>query len=445
MRRIRTITALIAIALLATACGSSGGDDTVTGALAVTPDDGAPDEVGDAAVDAAGDADPVDLADPNGTALILAEADAAIEAVRADCVERGDQVSDLQGEPLDDTIFEGPSLVCARLAGVNLAGAFVGTAASDEFDADGAGRLDLSGADLSGADLRDARLSVDAVGTSFVGADLRGADLTDSDLRGADFTGANLVGSTMTAAPNGLARATFLDATMGCNVLIAGPGVILTGVTVQDECVLTDEGGDEADFGRDDSRPWGPAFWTQMTLRGNLDESRMEQFDFSDVIVEARTFRGADLTQALLTDDEDGGLGVWPSGTDFTGATLVGADLSGTGFHDAVFDGADLSGAFLVETYFRGVSADGANLTGADLFEFWAQRTSLRAAVLTGADLSGGLLDRVDLSDADLTDTVRERLELTEVVCPSGVATVGNVGSCDVGDNFDLSAGSADG
>ena len=83
--------------------------------------------------------------------------------------------------------------------------------------------------------------------------------------------------------------------------------------------------------------------------------------------------------------------------------------------------------------------------TGADLFEFWAQRTSLRASVLTGADLSGGLLDRVDLSDADLTDTNRERLELTEVVCPSGVATVGNVGSCDVGGNFDLSAGSTEG
>ncbi len=444
MRRIRTIAALVALICLAAACGSSDGDATVSGALAVTPDDGAADPVADAAVEAA-DADAVDGADPNGTALILAEADAAIEAVRADCAERGDQVSDLQGEPLDDSIFDGPSLVCARLAGVNLAGAFVGTADSDEFDADGAGRLDLSGADLSGADLRDARLSVDAVGASFAGADLRGADLTDSDLRGADFSGANLVGSTMTAAPDGLARASFVDAIMGCNVLHAGPGVILTGVTVQDECDLGGASGDEAEFGRDDSRPWGPAFWTQMTLRGNLDESRMEAFDFSDVIVEARTFRNADLTGAFLTDTEDGGLGVWPGGSDFTGAVMVGADLSGTGFHDAVFDGADLTGALLVETYFRGVSAESAVMTGADLFEFWAQRSSLRAADLTGADLSGALLDRVDLSDADLTDTARDQLELTEVVCPSGVATVGNVGSCDVGGNFDLSAGSDEG
>ncbi|MEM8902701.1 MAG: pentapeptide repeat-containing protein [Actinomycetota bacterium] len=441
MNRIRTITALIAVALLAVACGSSDGDDsTEPVAFAVAPE-GTTDAP--AAPDAP--AGEIDAADATGTAAVLAEADADIQAVRDDCAERGDQVSDLQGEPLDETIFDGPSLVCARLTGVNLAGAFLGTADSDEFDADGAGRLDLSGADLTGADLRDARLSIDAVGASFVNADLRGADFTDSDLRGADFTGADLTGSTMTAAPAGLTRASFLDATMGCNVLIAGPGVILTGVVVQEECDFSDDGGETADFGRDDSRPWGPAFWNQMTLGGVLDESRMEGFDFSDVIVEARSFRGADLTGALLTDVEDGGLGVWPGGSDFTGAVMVGANLSGTGFHDAVFDGVDLSGASLVETYFRGVSADGAILSGADLFELWAQRTSLRAAVLVDADLSGALLDRVDLSDADLTNTIRDELELTEVVCPSGVATVGNVGSCDVGDNFDLSAGSDEG
>lgn len=433
MRQLRTIAALVALALIAAACSSADGELAEPSALVAQQGD-------DATVPA--DAIETEPAPASPTAdgtsaTVLAEADAAIEAVRADCTERGDDVSELPGEPLSEAVFDGPSLICARLAGINLADAEIGVFESDEFDAEGAGRVDLSGADLSGANLRGARLSIDAVGASFVGADLRGADLSDSDLRGADFTGANLVGSTMTSADNGLARAVFFEATMGCNVLVAAPGIDLRNLTIDDACDL---GPDDLDSGPDGSSGSDYPFWNEITLRGTLDAAIMPSFDFSEVVVEVRSYRGADLTGAQLTDEENGGAGVWPDGSDFTGANLTGASLVGTGFIGAIFDGADLTGANLTEVFFRNVSADGAVLAGASLREMWAQRTSLTAATLTDADLTDALFDRVDLTGADLFGAVRTGLELTDVVCPTGVATVDNVGSCDVGDNFELSS-----
>lgn len=439
MRLLRTIAALIALALIAAACSSAGDDVAEPRALA-TQEDGTD---GGVPVEATETESAGGTVAAGGSAVALAEADARIEAVRADCQERGDAVSDLTAEPLAEAVFDGPTLLCARLAGISLVDAQVGVFESDEFDAEGAGRVDLSGADLSGADLRGARLSIDAVGASFVGADLRGADLSDSDLRGADFTDANLVGSTMTSAPNGLARAVFFGATMGCNVLIAGPGVDLRNVVIDESCDL----GDDAlvEEGPDASPIDGDAFWNEMTLRGTLDAALMPNFDFSKAVVEVRSFVGADLTGALLTDPVNGGAGLWPEGSDFTGATLVGASFVGTGFVSTVFDGANLSGADLSSTFFRNVSADGVVLSGAILQEFWAQRTSLRGALLTEADLTDALLDRVDLGGADLSGSIRDGLELVDVVCPSGVATVDNVGSCEIGDNFELSAGETDG
>ncbi|MEM9033433.1 MAG: pentapeptide repeat-containing protein [Actinomycetota bacterium] len=442
MRQLRTIAALIALALIAAACSSADGELAEPSALA-TQEDG-----DDAVVPAEGtETEPAAAAgDPiGGSAAVLAEADAAIELVRADCAERGDAVSDLVGEPLGEAVFDGPSLICARLSGIDLADAEIGVFESDEFDADGAGRLDLSGADLSGADLRGARLSIDAVGASFVGADLRGADFADSDLRGADFSGANLVGSTMTAAENGLTRAVFFEATMGCNVLVAGPGIDLRNVFIDESCDFGSGGADEVDSGPDGSPVRDFAFWNEMTLRGTLDAALLPGFDFSQAVVEVRSYRGADMTGALLTDEENGGAGLWPDGSDFTGANLTGASLVGTGFVGAIFDGADLTGANLTEVFFRNVSADGAVFSSAVLRELWAQRTSMNGAILTEADLTDALLDRVDLTGADLFGAVRDGLELSDVVCPSGVATIDNVGSCDVGDNFDLSVGAIEG
>ncbi len=367
-----------------------------------------------------GEAGAVAVGQPGGQ--LMADAAAAVAAVRARCETTEPVV--VTDRELALTAFDGPSLACADLAGIDLSEAVVGASRSPGTDgvrgggegdvggtdAAGSGRLDLDGADLSGADLSGAHLSISAVGASFAGADLSGADLTDSDLRGADLRDTDLTGTRMTSLPGGLTSADLTGATLGCNVLVADPGIVLEGVAITTSCGDT------------------PAAWGDVVLSGDLSSARLAGFDFDDVVVYATSFAGADLRDADLSDE-----GVWPDGSDFTGADLSGADLSRTGFFDATFAGADLTGARLDETYWRDVVADEAVLADVVAIEWWAERTSLRDAVFTGAVLDDTIFDRVDLAGADMTGSSRLGVVVRDVVCPTGLATRGNVGSCDQG------------
>ncbi len=340
--------------------------------------------------------------------MAVAAAEDAVAEARAFCDDVGDQVSPLAGEDFANHVFTGPDLRCAVLTGADLRSAVIGPAATEVPSGDETARIDLSGADLSGADLSGARLSIVAVGADFSGADLRGADLLDSDLRGADFTGALLQGSQMTTLPDGLTLAVLSGATLGCNVLTVGPQVMLDGVVVDPDC------GSE------------PEYFNRITLGGVLDRSVLSGFDFTDVRVEASSFRDADLTGVVLADH-----GVWPDGSDFTGADMSGADLSGTGFHRPVFDDAFLLGADLTETYWEDADAVGVILDEATMVGFEGVRGSYVGASLVGANLDGASIERADLTGADFTDTNRLDFLSTLVVCPSGVRSVDNVGRCD--------------
>lgn len=305
-----------------------------------------------------------------------------------------------------------PDLRCADMSGIDLSGVSVGISVTDEYneatEEHEAGRVDWSGADLSGADLRFARISVKAVGADFSGADLRGADLLDSDLRGANFNGANLTGSKMTTYPDGLAAASLRGALMGCNELAAGPGVDLTNVEVDDDCLA------------------GRADWGRMTLAGNLDQADMSDFDFTNVVVLATSFRGADMQDVVVVDK-----GVFPVGADFTGADLSGADLSGTGFYDAILVDADLSGATLEDTYFSGVTGDGSLMVDVDGVGIVMEHSTFDNADFNGADLSGSVLRRVTFEGALLAGADLDGAVVVDIQCPSGALSLEELGWCE--------------
>jgi uncharacterized protein YjbI with pentapeptide repeats len=125
-------------------------------------------------------------------------------------------------------------------------------------------------------------------------------------------------------------------------------------------CILRDARLDDADF-------------TDAVLRlCDLDQARATKATFARVRLENSTargarFDGADLTGAVLTD------------TDFSRASLRGANLEGVSASGADLRGADLRGARLLDAVLTDSDLRGADLTDADL----------RGADLRGADLRG--------------------------------------------------------
>jgi uncharacterized protein YjbI with pentapeptide repeats len=393
VKHVRTLAGILVLSAVAAACSSGSTDEGPQGLRGTQDETVAAEE-----------------ATPDFSDTIQA-ADAAMAAVEADCSSRGpNEVNSLPGEDWVGHVFTGPEegLRCANLVDVDMRGAVVGPTATERTDGGEVVRIDFSGADLSGADLRDAKLSITAVGANFSGADLRGADLLDSDLRGANFSGADLRGSRMSLMPGGLTNAVLTGATIGCNVLIGGPKMMLDGVVHDTACGAQ------------------PAYYNRTTLAGVLDEATLDLFDFTDVLVQVTSFRFASLTGADLAD-----MGVWPDDTDFEGARLNGADLSGTGFFGADFTDAVLTDAVLTETYWEGVAADGADLQNASMTGFWAVRSSFQGADLGGADLSGGKIEKSDLTGADFVGTNRSEFYSTLVICPDGKASEDEVGRCD--------------
>ena len=319
-----------------------------------------------------------------------------------------------QGASIADLTFTEPpgsALRCVVFADSNLPGAEVRG-------------VDLAGADFTGADLTGATfVGANLVAADFSGAILRNVDFGRSDLRGATFTDADLVGASLGALPGSLTGVTFVRAALGCNDLTGSPEMDLTDVTVL--------GGDVDGDGELECRAAG-ATLMEMQLAGSFHQAVMPDFDFEFAVVSSTDFREADLTGANMADK-----GVWPDGSDFTDASLSGADLSRTGFFGADFGGADLSGAVLAGTYVESSTFEGALMqpegASTDLSEFRSVDNRWAGAVIRAADLTDASLLRDDLTGARFDADEPSRLDglvLTEVICPDGVPSVRTLGVC---------------
>jgi uncharacterized protein YjbI with pentapeptide repeats len=134
--------------------------------------------------------------------------------------------------------------------------------------------------------------------------------------------------------------------------------------------------------------PTAPALFDGQDLRG---------VDFGSAALGARTFRGADLTDAIFRDASI-------PRSDLTQANLTRADLSGADLYGIVATGATFVDADLRRASLQDGMLEGADLRGADLREADLSHARLASAVLAGADLRGAYLDDAVLTAADLTD-----------------------------------------
>ena len=104
--------------------------------------------------------------------------------------------------------------------------------------------------------------------------------------------------------------------------------------------------------------------------------------------------------------------------SDFMGAMLRRANLSGcylnpVHFYRADLREIDLTGTLMNRANLRGADLRGANLEGADMDSAILSGANLTGANLSGANLSRVNLDRANLTDANLTDTVFHGAALT--------------------------------
>ncbi len=181
--------------------------------------------------------------------------------------------------------------------------------------------------------------------------DFKGAVLERTDLYGTDFTAANLSGANLSAAR--LDRAVLIRTNLS--------GANLTDATILRPTIYADDKGTLTD---------APKF-------AGADLTRIHvQADLSGA-----DFRGANLTAADFSPLEarpgQGTLTTQPSNIlrscDFSGARMIGANLTRAILTFSRFTGADLhgvnfSGAELSKVDFAGADLTGADMTGADLY-----------------------------------------------------------------------------
>jgi len=280
-------------------------------------------------------------------------------------------------------VFTGPDLRCADLTGASFVNATLRG-------------VDLSGAILTGADFTGATLDITALGADFTRAVFQDADLTSSDLRGSRFAAADLSGSNFTDLAVGMALTDLTGARLGCNVLYGSAGMDLSGVTIADECTSS-------------------LNWSRVTLRGSFYGSQMTGFDLSKAAIEAVDFRRADLSGASLRE-----YGILPSGIDFSGALLTQADLSAVGLYNAV-------DSFSIDSDFTIATLDGADLTG-----FVSERNSYVGAQIVGANMTNVVMTFDDLTDATIDGVIADGLTMNTVKCP-GASSGDRYGLCTVG------------
>jgi uncharacterized protein YjbI with pentapeptide repeats len=149
-----------------------------------------------------------------------------------------------------------------------------------------------------------------------------------------------------------------------------------------------------------------------------------------------RDFSGADLLGADLSE-------AYLDGADLCGARLIAADLSGAhlsgaNLSEARLNGADLHGADLSEACLRGANLWEANLWGANLVGTDLEGTILTKANLGGTDLSGANLSRAYLTGADLEGALLVEANLDGVDLRGANLREANLGGVDLS-GIDLS------
>ncbi|RDH50081.1 pentapeptide repeat-containing protein [Fischerella thermalis] len=132
-------------------------------------------------------------------------------------------------------------------------------------------------------------------------------------------------------------------------------------------------------------------FFTSQLLRVINYSDAIEIGNFCSVVgefLQGSNFSGAYLGDANLT------------GVNFSAANLNAANLG-----DANLSGANLSGANLRCTDLSSANLSGANLAGADLYRADLSHADLSSANLSGADLSHANLSSANLRDAELSSS----------------------------------------
>jgi hypothetical protein len=110
----------------------------------------------------------------------------------------------------------------------------------------------------------------------------------------------------------------------------------------------------------------------------NFSEGNFTQTLFEDARLDRVLFIGATLDRALLRTQ-------FTDGANFTGASLVNAELRGMGGTEVVFADADLSGVEMDDSFFHFSDFRNVNFAGADLGEFTAEDSDFRGADLSSA------------------------------------------------------------
>lgn len=273
---------------------------------------------------------------------------------------------DLQGADFRDALMEAADLSGADLRRADFSGAVLARADLS--------RANLKGAKLHGTNLGRARL----VGTRAEKGDLEKAILYGADLSDADFSGANLTGADLAEAV--FSRTSFIDVRapstnflqsdlseldlMGadltkCNFIeVVATGVNFAGATLVSAVFVG-------------VKATGTVFRDADLT--NLRVVRESVFEDAD-------FRGARLGAASLRSTR-------LAGSDFTGATMDGADFTESDLRDAKLGGVSARDSRFVKADLENADLSASNLMGALL-----QRANLR-----GADLRGSNLFRADL------------------------------------------------
>ena len=245
--------------------------------------------------------------------------------------------------------------------------------------------LDLSQLDMGGASLAQANLE----GASLINSNLEEADLTETLMRGADLSGANLAFCNLARAD--LTSAALKSANLGDADLT---GAKLTGADLSRACldraVFEDAEIHLATMTGVSARE---AMFVNANLTGSsLKSGQFEQADFSGAMLERVNFDGADLKQSTFV------------GAHAPGVSMVNADLTGLRASGGVnFSGARFTGASAGESNWEGADLTDADLSGVEMEGAYFGSANLVRASLYAANMKFTRFPKADLSDANLT------------------------------------------
>jgi len=288
------------------------------------------------------------------------------------------------------------------------------------------------GADLRFCDFRDADLA---------GFDLSGADASDAHFKDADLTGATLIGTVFTRAT--LIDSLFTDANLteaDMSLSFGGfyaDGADFTRAMLDGVSVNSAIG---ADFTDASARGFSTYAFTASMAGANVEGADFTDASFWGVtsggVTGTATFspgiglvegyiidRYVDLSGVDFSDADLSEIGLWGAeaqGANFAGATLT-LSVTETDFEGATLDGADLSGTYGWFAEFADASVVGVDFTGAEMYA-----TTWTDAMIVGSDFTDATLWGGRFRDAVMSLNIFDN-----TTCPSGMNSDDNGGNCD--------------